>query len=216
MKILIAEDEKDMQKIIKMYLVREGYEVVLAADGQEALDKILEDSFDLVILDWMMPRMNGIEVCREIRSYNLPTKVIILTAKSAVENEITGLSSGADDYIRKPFEPSVLILRIKKMFHLEQNITCGSIELNRDFHLVTIGGNEIKLTKKEFELLYLLMVNRGNILSREQLLTNVWGIDYEGDERTIDTHIRRLRSKLGNQCISTHVGLGYRMEEACE
>lgn len=216
MKILIAEDEKDMQKIIRLYLEKAGYEVTVSSNGREAFDKLCETSFDLLIADWMMPGMNGIELCREIRACSIPVKIIMLTAKGEVENEITGLMCGADDFIKKPFDPKILLLRIQKMFRLEEVLRCGSLMLNPENQAVFCGGEEIRLTQKEFQLLLILMKNKGMTLSREVLLDRVWGGDYDGDERTLDTHIRRLRGKIGKNFITTYVGMGYRMGEPDE
>lgn len=216
MRILVAEDDKDMQKIIYLYLKKEGYEIEVASDGKQAFERLCQENFDLVILDWMMPNMDGISVCKAIKEYKIPTKIIMLTAKIEIENEIKGLSYGADDYIRKPFEPKILLLRIKKILRVEQELSCGNITLNQETQIVKNGEQEVKLGKKEFDLLRVLLLNRGMILSRTQLLDKVWGMDYMGDERTVDTHIRRLRSKLGSKYIVTHVGLGYAMVDVHE
>lgn len=212
MKILIAEDEKDMRKILRLYLEREGYTVSSAADGREAVEKLYQERFDLLIADWMMPGMNGIELLKEARSCGFPLKIIMLTAKSGIEDEITGLSCGADDYIKKPFEPRLLMLRIRKLFQLDQPLQCGELSLNLQTQTVSLSQQELRLTQKEFLLLKLFMGNQGMILSRELLLDRVWGNSYDGDERTLDTHIRRLRGKIGKDFISTHIGLGYRMD----
>lgn len=212
MKVLIAEDELDMQRILKLYLEKEGYEVSVASNGKEALEKLCKDNYDLVIADWMMPIMNGVELCKEIRFYSLPVKIIMLTAKSQVEEEITGLTSGADDYIRKPFEPKIVLLRIKKLLQIEEVLQCREIKIDLKRQKATLKGNEIKLTQKEYALLLLFIKNKGITLSRELLLERVWGNDYEKDERTLDTHIRRLRSKIGKEYIKTYIGIGYRME----
>lgn len=216
MNILIAEDEPAMQKIIRLYLEKEGYQVSVASDGAEAFDMLCHTSYDLLIADWMMPKMNGLELCKEVRAFSLPVKIIMLTAKSEAVNEIAGLTSGADDYVKKPFEPGVLLLRIKKMFQAEEVCVCGGLVLNPKQRTLFLRGEEIRLTQKEFKLLEYLMKNKGITLPRELLLERVWGGDYEGDERTIDTHIRRLRGKLGKEYITTFVGLGYRMEEPHE
>lgn len=213
MRILIAEDEEAMRKILRLYLEKEGYEVLTAADGAEAFDKLCKTPCDLLIADWMMPRMDGIKLCREIRAYSLPIKIIMLTAKDSPKQEYEGLSCGADDYVRKPFDPKVLLLRISKLLGLGQELCCGDLTLNPKTHSVRRGNEELELTQKEYQLLLLFMQNKGMILSRELLLTRVWGADYEGDERTLDTHIRRLRSKVGKERISTRIGLGYRIEE---
>lgn len=213
MKILVAEDEKEMQKILRLYLEKTGYEVDTASDGQEAFEKLCQKDYDLLIADWMMPKMDGIALCREVRSCSMPLKIIMLTAKGEAENEVTGLSFGADDYIKKPFAPKVLLLRIEKMFQLKEMLVCGSITVKSNLQTAYKNGEEIKLTQKEFLLLQILIKNKGITLSRELLLDRVWGNTYQGDERTLDTHIRRLRAKIGKEYIVTYVGIGYRMEE---
>lgn len=216
MKILIAEDEKDMQKIIKLYLTGAGHEVAAVSDGQAAFDLLCAEKFDLLISDWMMPVMDGLALCKAVREYNMPIRIIMLTAKGDITDEIAGLTYGAEDYIRKPFEPRILLLRIEKLFQLGKLLTCGSLTLNPDTNIVKILQEEIKLTKKEYDLLYTLILNQGRILSREQLLSSVWGMDYYGDERTLDTHIRRLRHKIGEAYITTHIGIGYMLENPYE
>lgn len=216
MKILVAEDEPDMQRILRLYLEKEGYLVSVASDGCEAFDLLCAEPFDLLIADWMMPKMDGIALCKEVRSYSLPIKIIMLTAKSNIQDEFDGLFCGADDYIKKPFDPKVLLLRIKKMLQIDGVLRCGELTLNPQNQGVFVDGNEIRLTQKEFMLLQTLLMNKGITLARELLLDRVWGSDYEGDERTLDTHIRRLRSKLGKPYITTYIGIGYRMEEPHE
>lgn len=216
MKILIAEDEPDMQRILRLYLEREGYEVSVAANGEDAFTELCKAPYDLLIADWMMPKMNGLQLCKEVRSYALPVKIMMLTAKSENEDEIAGLTCGADDYIKKPFEPKILLLRIRRMFQLDDVITCGRLALNTKNQTVLAGNKELRLTQKEFLLLQLFMRNKGIVLSRELLLDRIWGNDYEGDERTLDTHIRRLRSKIGKEYITTFIGMGYRMDDFSE
>lgn len=216
MQILIAEDEPDMRKILRLYLEKEGYGVSVAPDGCEAFDMLCAQSFDLLIADWMMPRMDGIALCKEARSYFPQLKIIVLTAKGETRDEVAGLSAGADDYIRKPFEPAVLLLRVKKLLRAEDILSCGDVTLNQNAQSVFVGPKEIKMTQKEYLLLQTLLRNKGMTLPRELLLERVWGCGYEGDERTLDTHIRRLRSKLDRPYITTYVGVGYRMEEPHE
>lgn len=212
MKILIAEDNPDMLKILTLYLTKEGYEVVAVTDGEEAIAYLLEHKVDLAILDWMMPQKSGIEVCRDIRNFQLPVKVMMLTAKNSVEDEISSLSYGADEYIRKPFEPRVLLLRIKKLCGEGSALRLGRLSLNPESRTVTEGNRAIRMTKTEFELLWYFMLNPGKVLSREMILEKVWGIDYGGDIRTVDTHIRRLRNKIGEAYLVTHIGCGYSLE----
>lgn len=211
MNVLIADDELSMLKIIEAYLKKEKLNVLIAREGQEALDLFYENKIDLAILDWMMPNIDGIEVCKEIKETS-NTKVILLTAKVQVEDEIQGLDCGADDYIRKPFDPRVLMLRVKKLIGYEDVINIKDLKINLKTNKVFKNEEGINLTKTEFELIKCFIDNKGAILSREKLLDLVWGIDYYGDYRTVDTHIRRLRSKIGEDIIITHRGIGYSME----
>lgn len=216
MRILIVEDEEDMQKILRLYLEKEGHEVSVAKDGREAFDCVCETRFDLAVVDWMMPRMDGVAFCKRVREYQLPIKIIMLTAKGETADEIAGLTCGADDYMKKPFEPKILMLRIRKMFQMDRLLKCGEVELNQETQIAKKGNTELKLTQKEYLLLQTFLINKGIILSRDQLLEKIWGEEYEGDERTLDTHVRRLRNKIGTEWISTHIGLGYRMDELNE
>lgn len=211
MNILIAEDEDDMRKILKLYLQKEGYHVDSVSNGKEAVRFLTEHDVDLLLLDWMMPVQDGIQTCREIRALNLPVKILMLTAKGENGHEILGLSCGADDYVRKPFDIQILLLRIKKLCNLEGMLRCGDITLNQDTFEVRKGGGVITLTKTEFDLLRYFLVNQRIILTREQILNHVWGMGFEGDIRTVDTHIRRLRKKIGGEYIQTRVGMGYVM-----
>lgn len=271
MHILIAEDHPDLQKILTLYLQKEGYQVSVVSNGQEAIKYLLEHSSprkpefikksdyrpmasgkpacqaqeiqlpfapstvassstapsptslpttnppatlpDLLILDWMMPVQDGIQTCREIRALNLPIKILMLTAKGETEHEILGLTSGADDYVRKPFDIKVLLLRIKKLCHLEGILCCGDISLNQETFEVRKGNIPVVLTRTEYELLRYFLTNQRIILTREQLLNQVWGMDFEGDSRTVDTHIRRLRRKIGEEYIKTRIGIGYVMDD---
>lgn len=212
MKILLAEDDKEMQKILKIYLEREGYHLVIASDGEEALDYVVSEEFDLVILDWMMPKKDGMELCQDIRRMVIPVKILMLTAKNTSEDELKGLVSGADEYIAKPFDMSVLLIRIKKMLRGEHILRFENLSLNCDTFDVVKNNEKLNLTRKEYDLLYYFMSNINIVLTREQLLDNVWGIDYEGDIRTVDTHVKRLRKKIGDGYIKTKIGMGYTME----
>ena len=235
MHILIAEDYPDLRKILTLYLQKEGYQVSVVSNGQEAITYLMERcglkkeaknnlglTFskspsshapatlpDLLILDWMMPVQDGIQTCREIRALNLPIKILMLTAKGETEHEILGLTSGADDYVRKPFDIKVLLLRIKKLCRLEGILCCGDISLNQETFEVRKGNIPVVLTRTEYELLRYFLTNQRIILTREQLLNQVWGMDFEGDSRTVDTHIRRLRRKIGEEYIKTRIGIGY-------
>lgn len=219
-KILVADDESRMRKLVKDFLVREGYEVLEAADGNEALDKFYEDNeISLLILDVMMPNIDGLEVCREIRSQS-KIPIIMLTAKSEERDELQGFDSGADEYISKPFSPRILVARVNALLRrsnkleTEEKLEAGGIVLDKTSHTVTIDGQAIELSFKEFELLAYFMENRSVALSREKILNNVWNYDYFGDARTIDTHVKKLRSKIGEKgdYIKTIWGMGYKFE----
>lgn len=211
MNILIAEDEKQMLNILSAYFKREGFNVLMANDGKEALEILESNKIDLAILDWMMPEINGIEACRYIKE-NSDTKVLILTAKSQNDDEVEALTFGADEYIKKPFDPRILIMRAKKLINCSDEINLGNINVDISKKRVYKGDVEIRLTKNEFELLLVFIKNKGIILSRDKLIDLVWGMDYEGDYRTVDTHIRRLRSKIGEETIKTYRGIGYCLE----
>lgn len=211
MNLLIAEDDPDMQKILGLYLKKEGYQVNAVSDGRAAIDFLSEHPVDLVLLDWMMPIQDGIQTCREIRRLGIPAKVLMLTAKGANEDEVRGLSCGADDYLRKPFDIQVLLLRIKKLCRAEHVLRCHDLELNQDTREVAVSGKRVDLTKTEYELLKFFLMNQRMVLSRELLLSRIWGMDFEGDIRTVDTNIRRLRKKIGEPYIRTKVGMGYVM-----
>lgn len=212
MNILVADDELSMLKIIKAYLEKENMTVLTAKDGKEALDLFYKNKIDLAILDWMMPNIDGIDVCKEIKE-NSNTKVLMLTAKGLIDDEIEALNCGADEYIRKPFDPRVLMIRIKKLIGYSDALNIGKLKIDFKMSKVYRGEEEIILTKTELELLKCFVNNKGMILSREKLLDIVWGIDYYGGFRTVDTHIRRLRAKLGDDVILTHRGLGYSLED---
>ncbi|WP_430509886.1 response regulator transcription factor [Gottfriedia solisilvae] len=208
MNILIADDELDMLKILKVYFEKEGYTVFLAEDGEKALDIFYQEKIDLAVIDWMMPHVSGVSVCKEIKQKG-DTKVLMLTAKSEVENELYALNIGADDYVKKPFHPGILLTRAKKLLKDDQSILFEDLKIDLQAKKVFKNDVDLNLTKKEMDLISCFIRNRGKILSRENLLMTVWGIDYEGDDRTVDTHIRRLREKIGEELIQTHRGLGY-------
>lgn len=212
MNILLADDEPAMLKIVATYFLQEDFAIFTAADGEEALAIFEQRHIDLAILDWMMPKLDGLALCREIKAFSPKTKVIMLTAKSQEDDEIMGLASGADDYLKKPYSPRVLLLRAKKLLNYQDSGLFGGMKIDRLAKKVYQGDRNLGLTKIEFELLDTLVRNEGLILSRGQLLDLVWGVDYEGDERTVDTHIRRLRAKIGERQIKTHRGLGYSLE----
>lgn len=212
MNILVADDELSMLKIIEAYLKKEKFNVLTASDGEEALERFYENKIDLAILDWMMPNIDGIEVCKQIKEKS-DTKVMMLTAKGQVDDEIDALNIGADDYIKKPFDPRLLIIRVKKLIGYNDIFKLKNLKVDLKQQKAFKDDKDLGLTKTEFELLKTLVNNKGSILPREKLLDLVWGMDYYGDLRTVDTHIRRLRSKIGEEYITTHRGLGYCLED---
>ncbi len=218
-KVLIVDDEPDIIEIISYNLVKEGYEVSSAKNGLEALDKTNSFKPDLLILDIMMPKMNGIEVCKILRSkpeYN-ETLIILLTALSDETSQIKGLETGADDYLNKPISPKVLVTRVNAIFrrlHKEEgkSLTIGNMVIDPVRFLVTLDGNDIVLPKKEFELLFLLASKPRRVFLRNEILNQVWGTEVIVGDRTIDVHIRKIRSKLGIDCVTTVKGVGYKFE----
>ncbi len=219
-KILVVDDESRMRKLVKDFLVKDGYTVLEAGDGQEALDVFYANSdTDLIVLDVMMPKLDGWEVCKEIRS-NSKVPIIMLTAKSEERDELLGFNLGVDEYISKPFSPKILVARIAAILRRtssdgeDEKIELGGIVVDKSAHTVTVDGVEVELSYKEFELLTFFMANKGIALSREKILNNVWDYDYFGDARTIDTHVKKLRSKLGEKgnLISTIWGMGYKFD----
>lgn len=220
LKILVVDDESRMRKLVKDFLTRKNYNVVEAADGEQALDIFFEDNnIDLIICDVMMPKMNGFEVVKEIRQYS-QVPIIMLTAKGEESDELNGFKLGVDEYISKPFSPKILVARVEAILRRsgnptgEENISAGGIELDIVAHVVRIDGKAVELSFKEFELLQYFIANRGVALSREKILNNVWNYDYFGDARTIDTHVKKLRSKMGDKgsYIKTIWGMGYKFE----
>ncbi len=220
-KILVVDDESRMRKLVKDFLVRQNYEVIEAADGEAALDVFYaEKDIALIILDVMMPKINGWEVCREIRSTS-KIPIIMLTAKSDESDELMGFELGIDEYVTKPFSPKILVARVEAILRRTNKIgeaaefkEVGGIVLDKAAHQVTIDGEPIVLSFKEFELLDYFMENSGIALSRERILNSVWNYDYFGDARTIDTHVKKLRSKMGakGDYIKTIWGMGYKFE----
>ncbi len=219
-KILVVDDESRMRKLVSDFLVKNQYQVLEAADGEEAIRVFFsENDIALVILDVMMPRMDGWQVCREIRGAS-KVPIIMLTAKSDERDELLGFELGVDEYISKPFSPKILVARVGAILRRtmqassEAKLEAGGITVDKSAHIVTIDGREVDLSFKEFELLVYFMENRGIALSREKILNSVWNYDYFGDARTIDTHVKKLRSKLGSKgdLIKTIWGLGYKLE----
>lgn len=223
-KIIVADDEMRIRKLVADFLKREGYEPVEAENGQQALDLFekLKDEVALLILDIMMPEYNGWEVCRKIReSSDVP--IILLTARSEEFDELTGYEAGADDYVTKPFSPSVLMKRVAALLRradgsskTRNGKSISNLIINEEAHEVHLNGTELELTLKEYNILLKLMENPGRVYSREQLLDSIWGYDYVGDIRTVDSHVARLRTKLGEwgiKHLKTVYGIGYKIEE---
>ncbi len=220
LQILIVDDESRMRKLVRDFLEREGFIVLEAGDGVEALDIFYaKKEIALVILDVMMPEMDGWQVCREIRrSSKVP--IIMLTARSEEHDELKGFELGVDEYISKPFSPKILVARVTALLRRARGaeaqdiISAGGIELDKAAHTVKIDGETVELSYKEFELLAYFLDNQGLALTREKILNNVWNYDYFGDARTIDTHVKKLRSKLGEkgEYIKTVWGMGYKFE----
>ena len=219
-KILVVDDESRMRKLVRDFLVREGYSVLEAEDGMEAMDIFYEEKdISLLILDVMMPRMDGWQVCREVRETS-KVPIIMLTAKSDESEELTGFDLGVDEYISKPFSPKILVARVNAILRRTRGsdagdvMEVGGITIDKAAHIVKIDEKPIELSYKEFELLTYFVENRGIALSREKILNNVWNYDYFGDARTIDTHVKKLRSKLGDkgEYIRTIWGMGYKFD----
>ena len=220
LKILVVDDESRMRKLVRDFLVKQNFDVLEAGDGEEAVDIFFkEKDIALIILDVMMPKMDGWQVCREIRKYS-KVPIIMLTAKGDERDELQGFDLGVDEYITKPFSPKILVARVEAILRRsnlltnDDEISVGGIELNKAAHQVKIDGQEIELSYKEFELLAYFLENQGIALSREKILNNVWNYDYFGDARTIDTHVKKLRSKMGEKgnYIKTIWGMGYKFE----
>ncbi|MFK4350783.1 response regulator transcription factor [Bacillus sp. RC92] len=217
--VLVVDDESDMRKLVGMYLDNFGYEWGEAENGKEALRKLETDHYDFVVLDIMMPEMDGLSVCKEIRKTS-DVPIIFLTAKGEEWNRVNGLRMGADDYIVKPFSPGELIARMEAVLRRytkqeqQEEIQFGPILINEKSRRVETNGETIPLTVKEFDLLYFLCQHNGQVFSREQLLEKVWGYDYAGSTRTVDTHVKTMRLKLGESgnYIQTVWGVGYKFE----
>ena len=221
LKILVADDESRMRKLVKDFLIKSNFEVLEAEDGSQALDLFYATKdIALIILDVMMPKMDGFEVCREIRQTS-QVPIIMLTAKGDERDELQGFQLGVDEYITKPFRPKILVARVEAVLRRTNQaeetelLEYGGIVVDKTAHSVTIDGKPIDLSFKEFELLTYFMENKGIALSREKILNHVWNYDYFGDARTIDTHVKKLRSKLGDKgdLIKTIWGVGYKMGE---
>lgn len=220
LKILVVDDESRMRKLVKDFLQRQNYTVLEAADGEQAVDLFYEEKdIALIILDVMMPKMDGWEVCREIRQYS-KVPIIMLTARGDERDELLGFQLGVDEYISKPFSPKILVARVEAILRRagvtgqDETIEAGGIRIDKSAHQVLIDGKSVELSFKEFELLSYFVENMGIALSREKILNAVWNYDYYGDARTIDTHVKKLRSKMGEKgnLIRTIWGMGYKFE----
>lgn len=219
-KILVVDDESRMRKLVRDFLTKQGFEVLEAGDGEAALDIFYEDKdIALLILDVMMPKMDGWQVCREIRSHS-KVPIIMLTARGDERDELLGFELGVDEYISKPFSPKILVARVEAILRrtsqmdVDGVLRASGVEINKVSHIASIDGNPMELSYKEFELLAYFMENQGIALSREKILNSVWNYDYFGDARTIDTHVKKLRSKMGEkgEYIKTIWGMGYKFE----
>ncbi len=220
LKILVVDDESRMRKLVKDFLTKKNFQVLEACDGEEAMDIFYEEKdIALIILDVMMPKMDGWEVCREIRK-NSKVPIIMLTARSDERDELLGFDLGVDEYISKPFSPKILVARVEAILRrtgqgsAEDVLSAGGIVIDKAAHLATVDGKIMDLSFKEFELLTYFLENEGIALSREKILNSVWNYDYFGDARTIDTHVKKLRSKMGDkgEYIKTVWGMGYKFE----
>ena len=218
-KVLMVDDEARMRKLVKDFLAIKGYKVIEAEDGEQAVDIFFkEKDIGLVILDVMMPKMDGWEVCRTLRRYS-QVPIIMLTARSEERDELLGFELGVDEYSSKPFSPKILVARIEAILRrgnagTGEILEAAGIRVDKDAHEASVDGQPVDLSNKEFELLTYFMENQGMALSREKILNNVWNYDYFGDARTIDTHVKKLRSKLGEkgELIKTIWGMGYKFE----
>ena len=220
-KILVVDDEPRMRKLVKDFLSAKGYEVLEAADGEEAVERFMADrEIALLILDVMMPKMDGWEVVKAVRQYSR-VPIIMLTARGEERDELLGFKLGVDEYISKPFSPKILVARVEALLRRslpgagqQEILSAGGIVVDKTAHEVKIDGNPVELSFKEFELLAYFMENQGIALSREKILNNVWNYDYFGDARTIDTHVKKLRAKMGEKggLIRTIWGMGYKFE----
>ena len=220
LKSLVVDDESRMRKLVKDFLTKKNFQVLEAGDGEEAMDIFYEEKdIALIILDVMMPKMDGWEVCREIRK-NSKVPIIMLTARSDERDELLGFDLGVDEYISKPFSPKILVARVEAILRRtgqnnpEDVISAGGIVIDKTARLATVDGQPMELSFKEFELLTYFLENQGIALSREKILNSVWNYDYFGDARTIDTHVKKLRSKMGDkgEYIKTVWGMGYKFE----
>ena len=212
-KILIVEDEDKIRKIVKTFLEKKSFEIVEVSDGKDAIDSFLTEKPDLVILDVMLPHKNGFEICKEIREFG-NTPVLMLTAKTQDNDEINSFQLGADDFLRKPFSLEVLLVRVNKLLNISAKgvIQISNIIINEQSRNVEVAGNDIKLSPKEYDLLMYLYRNKNIAVDRDKILNDVWNFSYYGDDRTVDTHIKSLRKKIGQDIIETIRGIGYMLK----
>ena len=212
-KVLIIEDEDKIRKIIKTFLEKKSFKIVEVADGKDAIDSFLTEKPDLVILDVMLPHKNGFEICKEIREFG-NTPVLMLTAKTQDNDEINSFQLGADDFLRKPFSLEVLLVRVNKLLNISAKgvIQISNIIINEQSRNVEVAGNDIKLSPKEYDLLMDLYRNKNIAVDRDKILNDVWNFSYYGDDRTVDTHIKSLRKKIGQDIIETIRGIGYMLK----
>ena len=212
-KILIVEDEDKIRKIVKTFLEKKSFEIVEVSDGKDAIDSFLTEKPDLVILDVMLPHKNGFELCKEIREFG-NTPILMLTAKTQDTDEINGFQLGVDDFLRKPFSLEVLLVRVNKLLNISAKgvIQISNIIINEQSRNVEVSGNDIKLSPKEYDLLMYLYRNKNIAVDRDKILNDVWNFSYYGDDRTVDTHIKSLRKKIGQDIIETIRGVGYMLK----
>ena len=212
-KILIVEDEDKIRKIVKTFLEKKSFEIVEVSDGKDAIDSFLTEKPDLVILDVMLPHKNGFEICKEIREFG-NTPILMLTAKTQDNDEINSFQLGADDFLRKPFSLEVLLVRVNKLLNISAKgvIQISNIIINEQSRNVEVAGNDIKLSPKEYDLLMYLYRNKNIAVDRDKILNDVWNFSYYGDDRTVDTHIKSLRKKIGQDIIETIRGVGYMLK----
>ena len=212
-KILIVEDEDKIRKIVKTFLEKKSFEIVEVSDGKDAIDSFLTEKPDLVILEVMLPHKNGFEICKEIREFG-NTPILMLTAKTQDTDEINGFQLGVDDFLRKPFSLEVLLVRVNKLLNISAKgvIQISNIIINEQSRNVEVSGNDIKLSPKEYDLLMYLYRNKNIAVDRDKILNDVWNFSYYGDDRTVDTHIKSLRKKIGQDIIETIRGVGYMLK----
>lgn len=218
--VLIVDDDPHIRELVSVILAKEGYQVQQASDGNEAMDAMEDAPADMVILDIMMPNMDGWELCRNLREqYDIP--ILMVTAKGEMQDKVKGFHIGTDDYIVKPFDPQELVVRVRALMKryriaTSQQVSAGGLALDRSTYQMNVNGEAVTLPPKEFELLFVLMSNKGRTIARGSLIETIWGYDFDGNERTLDVHVNRLRERFAGWGVSARIttvrGLGYRME----